>query len=646
MGQMFMYDWYLNRSNVEEFKLFNLDDIDSAFDNILQLEYNSTINLKGSGLGISITALPAGHSLGGTAWKISKTGEQDIFYAIDHNNKKERHLNGFEMDKISRPGIFITNALNALYVQEKRRKRDEMLLGKMQQTLRAGGNVLISADTAGRALELIFMIDTMWRMRDSGLSPHYTLVFLNNVAFNVIEFAKSQIEWMSEKLIKAFENQKTNPFQLKSVVVCHTLLELNQIASPKVVITSSADLECGFSRDLFLLWCQDPLSCVILTHRTSPGTLGRTLIDGVPRGNKMNLEVKQRVKLEGRELEEFLQKKQNDNKNKRKIEEVEIIDSVEDEEPQVVFASVNNQKRNGCVKHDLNLMQMRSEDDANVFKTNNNNQKNDAPPKKRRFDDYGEIINPEDFKENGKRNRDKPSRKQTLSSTSGGDASLDSEPPTKTISTFQTFSVNCQIHFIDFEGRSDIEAVVKFLAEIQPHQLVIVRGTPQATVALEALVRQLLPNTKISKPSLRKVANLTSGSSKIVQVKLTDSLMSSLELKKVKDCEIAWVDGLLDENSSQEESGLLLQQLPQQEVPTPRGPCVVNRIRISELRQLIAQMGIACEVNNGTLTCTCSNGVVYIQKDSETRSIHIECDGLPEEYYTIRSLLYDQLAMI
>lgn len=64
------------------------------------------------------------------------------------------------------------------------------------------------------------------------------------------------------------------------------------------------------------------------------------------------------------------------------------------------------------------------------------------------------------------------------------------------------------------------------------------------------------------------------------------------------------------------ESGLLLQQLPQQEVPTPRGPCVVNRIRISELRQLIAQMGIACEVNNGTLTCTCSNGVVYIQKVS------------------------------
>jgi cleavage and polyadenylation specificity factor subunit 2 len=152
MGQMFMYDCYLNRCNSEDFNLFNLDDIDSAFDKILQLEYNLTVNLKGwnkeiyilimrnynnkakhiylgRGLGISITPLPAGHSLGGTAWKISKTGEQDIFYAIDHNNKKERHLNGFEIDGINRPGIFITNALNALYVQEKRRKRDEMLLG-------------------------------------------------------------------------------------------------------------------------------------------------------------------------------------------------------------------------------------------------------------------------------------------------------------------------------------------------------------------------------------------------------------------------------------------------------------------------------------------------------------------------------------
>jgi hypothetical protein len=72
------------------------------------------------------------------------------------------------------------------------------------------------------------------------------------------------------------------------------------------------------------------------------------------------------------------------------------------------------------------------------------------------------IIRSEDFKENGKLNRDK--RKSTLSSSS--DASGENETPTKAVSTVQTFSINCQVHFIDFEGRSDIESVVKMLQEV------------------------------------------------------------------------------------------------------------------------------------------------------------------------------------
>ncbi len=66
--------------------------------------------------------------------------------------------------------------------------------GVLNQTLRMGGNVLIASDTAGRSLELTLMLDQMWRMKDSGLSC-YSLVFLNNVAFNVMEFAKEQVSF-------------------------------------------------------------------------------------------------------------------------------------------------------------------------------------------------------------------------------------------------------------------------------------------------------------------------------------------------------------------------------------------------------------------------------------------------------------------
>jgi len=72
----------------------------------------------------------------------------------------------------------------------------------------------------------------------------------------------------------------------------------------QVVLASTPDMECGFSRELFLQWCTNPQNSIILTSRTSPGTLARDLIE---RGGNRNivLDVKRRVRLEGIELEEY-----------------------------------------------------------------------------------------------------------------------------------------------------------------------------------------------------------------------------------------------------------------------------------------------------------------------------------------------------
>ncbi len=47
MGQMFMYDLYQSRRNGEEFDLFTLDDVDAAFEQVVQVKYSQTIQLKG-----------------------------------------------------------------------------------------------------------------------------------------------------------------------------------------------------------------------------------------------------------------------------------------------------------------------------------------------------------------------------------------------------------------------------------------------------------------------------------------------------------------------------------------------------------------------------------------------------------------------
>ncbi|CAF4141213.1 unnamed protein product [Rotaria sp. Silwood2] len=339
MGQMFMYDLHQSRSNSEDFTLFTLDHVDAAFDLFIQLKYDQSIPLEGNGQGLTITPLPAGHMIGGAIWKISKEGEEEIVYAVDYNHKKERS----NLTKISRPTLLITDALNTKYSQGQRKTKDAQLL----KTMRRDGNVLICVDTAGRVLELALLLEQLWRNEQSGLFA-YSLALLNNFSFQVIEFARSQVEWMSDKIVRQFEENRANPFHLRYVKLCHDLNELEKVRAPKVVLASQPDLECGFARDLFIQWVENDKNSIILTTRTCPGTLARELIDK-PNLTTIEVEVRRKVPLEGVELEEYMErqrilneqnaaKAQAEKKKSRKLskrsidEEMDVDVSVDDYE--------------------------------------------------------------------------------------------------------------------------------------------------------------------------------------------------------------------------------------------------------------------------------------------------------------------------
>jgi len=71
--------------------------------------------------------------------------------------------------------------------------------------------VLVPVDAAGRVLELLLVLEAAW----AAGRPGYGLALLSPVAFNALEFAKSQLEWMAEGLTHALESRKANPFALR-----------------------------------------------------------------------------------------------------------------------------------------------------------------------------------------------------------------------------------------------------------------------------------------------------------------------------------------------------------------------------------------------------------------------------------------------
>ena len=91
-----------------------------------------------------------------------------------------------------------------------------------------------------------------------------------------------------------------------------------QVPSPKVVLASTSDMECGFSRDLFAQWCVNGKNTIILTSRAADGTLTSDLVKNGGNRN-ISLLTGKRVKLSGQELEEHKRKEKEKEKVKGQL---------------------------------------------------------------------------------------------------------------------------------------------------------------------------------------------------------------------------------------------------------------------------------------------------------------------------------------
>ena len=93
-------------------------------------------------------------------------------------------------------------------------------------------------------------MEAHWRQRrDLQKRP---IVLLHTQAHNALSFARSQIEWMGEEAVKAFDsqNRSENLFELRHVHACVSLKEVAMLPSPKVVLATSASEAGSRSRQL------------------------------------------------------------------------------------------------------------------------------------------------------------------------------------------------------------------------------------------------------------------------------------------------------------------------------------------------------------------------------------------------------------
>lgn len=170
--------------------------------------------------------------------------------------------------------------------------------------------------------------------------------------------------------------------------------------------------------------------------------------------------------------------------------------------------------------------------------------------RRRKIDGYGEAIDIEGWKTRnkapdeieaalaeaedgvlGKRKRDGEDVDGSMKDKDKATAAA--EPPHKFVVQDNTVQLRCKVLVVDMEGKADGRALRSILPLIEPKKLVLVNGSPEATQDLAtALQSATLAADNIFAPFVgdcTKIADVT----KSFSVRLDDSLMAALALRKV-----------------------------------------------------------------------------------------------------------------
>ncbi|XP_078182695.1 cleavage and polyadenylation specificity factor 100 isoform X2 [Carex rostrata] len=647
LGLLTMYDHYLSRRQISDFDMFTLDDIDAAFQNVIRLKYSQNYHLSEKGEGIVIAPHVAGHLLGGTVWKITKDGE-DVVYAVDFNHRKERHLNGTVLESFVRPAVLITDAYNALNNQVYKRQRDQEFIDEILRVLRANGTVLLPVDTAGRVLELILILEQYWAQQHLS----FPIFFLSNVASSTIEYVKSFLEWMSDSIAKSFEHTRDNAFLLKYVSLIINKSDLENYANvPKVVLTSMASLEVGFSHDMFVELATETKNLVLFTERGQFGTLARMLqVDPPPKAVKVTMS--KRVPLVGDELKAYDEEQEKIKKEEAvkkasiiKVEEVRAAsshlsesskgDSMMIDPPSAVASSEVASHFHGKMDILVDGFTPPSTSVTPMFPFFENTAQ---------WDDFGEVINPDDYV-----------IQEEESNHMGNSKGLDAKPdeasvhllldstPSKVVSHEMTVQVKCALLYMDFEGRSDGRSVKSIIAHVAPLKLVLVHGSAEATEHLKMhCAKHVCP--QVYAPQIEEAIDVTSDLC-AYKVQLSEKLMSNVLFRKMGEYEISWMDSVTEKTNEK-----MLTLLPPPSASPVHNSVLVGDLKLADFKQFLSTKGIQVEFAGGALKCGEHITVRKISDSSQkagTGAQQIVIEGpLCDDYYKIREHLYSQFYLL
>jgi len=348
MGELTMYDAHQQWLFSDSDSLFTLDDIDAAFAKIVNVKYSEDVTIEKRRTGdedaarlLVVTPHPSGHSLGGTVWRITVDNTDTLLYAVSYHHSREKHVDSGVLEAFQRPSLLIADSCSfGAPLTLKRKAREESLCALIDETcIVQSGIALLPTDSAGRLLELLLVIYAHFESaRHFDRCP---LILLSHTCHTLLDYARSQLEWMSDSVQRFFDLQRNNPFEMSRLTLVRSFEQCKQLTGnftrPACILSTSQTLNTSLALQVFEAIHASKNAGVILTQSAAQNSLANHLLQlalmqksSRTQSSIVSFAKRIRVPLEGAELSLFLQKEQMAAKQRELESSLESVSMLRD----------------------------------------------------------------------------------------------------------------------------------------------------------------------------------------------------------------------------------------------------------------------------------------------------------------------------
>ncbi len=262
-----------NGEDAEPF--FNKEDLNLAMSLWQTADYHETINLKE---GLRVTLKDAGHILGSTMYEFAR-GDSRLVFTGDLGNSPSPLLRDTEI--LTNTNYLVMESVYGDRNHEDRGQRRDILENTIEDTMRAGGTLMIPAFSIERTQEILYEIENMMEESRIPLAP----VFLDSpMGIEVTAIYTKYAKYLNEAVRDEIEKEGDKIFHFPQLHETMSTDESKAIlrANPKKIIIAGSGMSTG-GRIIHheKNYLSDPKSSLLLVGYQQAGSLGRMLQDGV-----------------------------------------------------------------------------------------------------------------------------------------------------------------------------------------------------------------------------------------------------------------------------------------------------------------------------------------------------------------------------